>query len=97
MIEYSKEAHEICKRPYTKYAFLDDAHCYIARCKEFDGCMSQGDTAKEALTMLEDAMLLWVQCQLDDNLPIPEPTSRYMYTDNTNTASYYYSIDFGDL
>jgi predicted RNase H-like HicB family nuclease len=98
-IEYSEQAYEFCKRPYTKFALpdsysLDGTPCYIAICKEFDGCMSQGDTAQEALTMLEDAMLLWVQCLLDDNMLIPGSSVKTEISDNV--TSYMYSIDFSE-
>lgn len=102
IIEYSEQAYEIAKRPYTKYAlktedFDDGTPCYISVCKEFNGCMSQGETSQEALEMLEDALLLSIQCLLDDGLPIPEPSAKFMYNDEYGIAVYYYSIDFSEF
>ena len=102
IVEYSKQAHDICKRPYTKYAILASDGFWISVCQEFNdhkefmNCYSQGDTSEEALLMLEDAMLLWVQCLLDDGMSIPEPSGVFEVSDNGNVTSYTYSIDFSE-
>jgi len=59
--------------PYTieLQQFPDEG--WSVRVKELPGCMSQGDTAEEALTMIQEAMLLWLEVALEDDLPIPEP------------------------
>jgi len=59
--------------PYTieLQQFPDEG--WSVRVKELPGCMSQGDTAEEALTMIQEAMLLWLEVALEDGLPIPEP------------------------
>ena len=59
--------------PYTieLQQFPDEG--WSVRVKELPGCMSQGDTPEEALTMIQEAMLLWLEVALEDDLPIPEP------------------------
>lgn len=48
---------------------------YFAEIEELPGCMTEGDTEKEALAMLDDAKKAWVQIALERKLSIPEPTS----------------------
>jgi predicted HicB family RNase H-like nuclease len=35
--------------------------------------MSEGDTAEEALAMIQEAMELWLEVSLEEGIPIPEP------------------------
>lgn len=46
---------------------------WFVRVKELEGCTSQGDTAEEAIEMIQEAMELWLEVSLEDGLPIPEP------------------------
>lgn len=41
--------------------------------KELPGCMSQGDTAEEALEMIFDAMQGWLEIALESGQRIPQP------------------------
>ena len=49
---------------------------WFARIVEFPGCMTEGDTQAEALEMLDDAMKGWIQVQIAEKNPIPEPLER---------------------
>jgi antitoxin HicB len=35
--------------------------------------MSEGDTAEEAVAMIQEAMELWLEVALEEGIPIPEP------------------------
>jgi antitoxin HicB len=58
--------------PYT-IELIKDPEGWFVRVKELEGCMSQGDTAEEAIEMIQEAMELWLEVSLEDGLPIPEP------------------------
>lgn len=46
---------------------------YLAEIPLLEGCFTFGDTAQEALNMLEDAKRAWLSHRLDKGYPIPEP------------------------
>ena len=66
--------------PYTIELQRDPEEGWFVRVKELRGCMSQGDTAEEALVMIQDAMLAWLDVALEDGLAIPEPRSDENYS-----------------
>jgi len=47
---------------------------YFVEVEELPGCMTEGDTEKEALVMIEDAKNAWLETALERKLKIPEPT-----------------------
>jgi antitoxin HicB len=65
--------------PYT-IELIKDPEGWFVRVKELEGCMSQGDTAEEAIEMIQEAMELWLEVSLEDGLPIPEPRSDEDYS-----------------
>lgn len=46
---------------------------YFVQVVDLPGCMSQGDTFKEACQMIVEAMDTWLQVSLEGGDPIPEP------------------------
>ncbi len=46
---------------------------WVARVVELPHCMTTGATAKEALTDIEVAKKEWLESNIEDGLPIPEP------------------------
>lgn len=48
---------------------------YFAEIEELPGCMTEADSEKEVLEMIEDAKKAWIEIALKRKLPIPEPTS----------------------
>jgi len=66
--------------PYTIELQRDPEEGWFVRVRELRGCISQGDTAEEALAMIQDAMLAWLEIALKDGLPIPEPQSEEDYS-----------------
>lgn len=59
--------------PYTFELQHDPEEGWFVQVKELRGCMSQGDTAEEAMAMIQEAMELWLEVALEDSMPIPEP------------------------
>jgi len=51
-----------------------DAPYWVARVAELPHCLITGDTAEEALKEIEEVKLEWIKSNLEDGLPIPEPT-----------------------
>jgi len=66
--------------PYTIELRQDPEEGWFVRVKELRGCMSQGDTAEEAVAMIREAMELWLEVALEDGLPIPEPRPEEDYS-----------------
>lgn len=48
---------------------------YFAEIEELVGCMTEGDTKEEALSMIEDAKKAWLEVALERKINIPEPTT----------------------
>lgn len=61
--------------PYTFELQQDAGNGWAIGVRELPGCISQGDTAEEAIAMIREAMALWLEVTLEDGLPIPEPRS----------------------
>jgi len=66
--------------PYTIELKPDTEAGHFVRVKELPGCMSQGDTAEEALEMIRDAMKLWLEVSLEQGMSIPEPAPEEEYS-----------------
>ena len=62
--------------PYTIELKQDAEDGWFVRVKELPGCMSQGDSADEALTMIREAMQGWLTVALEQRMTIPEPHKR---------------------
>lgn len=58
---------------YTRELIPEPEGGWFVRIKELPGCMSQGDTADDAMIMIEDAMRVWIEAELRQGSAIPEP------------------------
>jgi predicted RNase H-like HicB family nuclease len=70
-----KDLDYYSKLPYTivleKY---DDQGTYwVARVLELPHCLIHGDTPEEALKEIEEVKMEWIESNLEDGLPVPEP------------------------
>lgn len=72
-----KDLKYYAKLPYTIIlARHDDQGTYwVARVAELPHCLIHGDTPEEAIKEIEEVKMDWIQSNLEDGLPIPEPTS----------------------
>lgn len=52
-----------------------DGH-YIAEVPELPGCMADGETLEETLSMAQEVMRLWIETAADSGDPVPEPRGR---------------------
>jgi antitoxin HicB len=66
--------------PYTIELQQDPEEGWFVQVKELRGCMSEGDTAEEALAMIQEAMELWLEVALEEGIPIPEPRPEEDYS-----------------
>jgi len=69
----NKKIEEYLKLPYTRELIPEPEGGWFIRIKELPGCMSQGDTQTEALSMIDDAMVGWISAELSAGNPIPIP------------------------
>ncbi|MDO9580433.1 MAG: toxin-antitoxin system HicB family antitoxin [Bacteroidales bacterium] len=69
----NKDINYYLSLPYTREIIQEPEGGWFVRIKELPGCMSQGDTQEEALRMINDAMLGWLEIELEDGESIPEP------------------------
>jgi len=58
--------------PYT-IQLTREGDAWFAEIAELPGCMTQGDSAAEAVEMIQDAMAGWIEIALADGTPVPEP------------------------
>jgi len=65
--------------PYAIELRHDAGEGWFVRVQELPGCISQGDSAEEAVAMIHEAMLLWLEVALEagDAIPEPRPDERY--------------------
>jgi antitoxin HicB len=66
--------------PYTIELRGDPTEGWFVRVKELLGCMSQGETAEEALAMIREAMEGWLEVALERGFDIPEPRPEEEYS-----------------
>ena len=53
---------------------------YFATVKEFDGCMSHGDTYSVAFENIREAMELWIEGKLEGGFDVPLPIGENQYS-----------------
>ena len=64
---------ELLKLPYARVLTPDETGGYVAEVLELPGCVSEGDTAEQAVENLEDAMRGYLEVAIEDGRHIPEP------------------------
>jgi predicted RNase H-like HicB family nuclease len=52
-----------------------DGH-YIAEVPELSGCMADGETLEDTLSMVQEVMHLWIETAKEDGDRVPEPKGR---------------------
>ncbi len=59
--------------PYTIELTPDEDGYWFAEIPLLPGCMTQGISRVEALEMIDEAKILWLETALAENMAIPEP------------------------
>ena len=75
------------KLPYTRLVQEmndESGHYFYGKILELDGCQSTGDTLDELYENLNEAMELYLEVKLENNLPIPVPERTEDYSGKFN-------------
>jgi len=70
-------------RPYhiiIQHIIDESGSYYFATVREFDGCMSHGDTYAEAFENIQDAMKGWIVAKLENGFSVPDPIDDNQYS-----------------
>lgn len=67
-------------RPYTRELVRNEDGTWFARVVEFTGCMTEGESAEEAIKNLDEAMAGWIEVHLEDDETIPPPLTTDQYS-----------------
>jgi antitoxin HicB len=62
--------------PYRIELFPAEEGGYVAAIPELPGCITQGETAEEALKLIDDAKAAWISTAWDLSITIPMPDTR---------------------
>jgi predicted RNase H-like HicB family nuclease len=75
MNKLTKDLEYYAKLPYTIILekYNDHGGYWVARIVELPFCLIDGNTPEEALKEIEEVKLEWLQSNLEDGRPIPEP------------------------
>ncbi len=76
----NKAAEYYASLPYTIELRNTPDEGWFARVKELPGCMSQGETAEDAIANIQEAMHLWLEVSLEQGDAIPEPRMEEAYS-----------------
>ncbi len=60
--------------PYTIELTPDEDGYWFAEIPLLRGCMTQGASREEVLTMIDEAKILWLETALGEGIEIAEPT-----------------------
>ena len=78
--EIEEAVQAAVKAPYSRVLTREEDGGYSASVLELPGCYSGGDTATEAMEMLDEAIELWVEAELEDGHDIPPPSRTVEYS-----------------
>ena len=70
-------------RPYhivIQHITDESGSYFFATVREFDGCMSHGDTYAEAFENIQEAMKGWIEAKLENGFSVPEPVDDSKYS-----------------
>lgn len=68
-----KDLQYYLKLPYRVILHPSEEEGYAIEVPDLPGCISQGQTIEEALKMIEDAKICWLETALENGIEIPEP------------------------
>ena len=70
--------------PYKRLFERDRDGTWSAAVLELDGVLAGGESADEAAANLDDAMLLWIETELEEGRSIPQPWGSRSYSGTLN-------------
>jgi antitoxin HicB len=76
----ARTVEDYLRLPYTIALRQYDDGTFFAEVEELPGCMTEADTAEEAVKMIQEAMAGWIEVALSEGLPIPEPAAEARYS-----------------
>ena len=84
-------AKKYAHQPYSVQVTLDETvdgnRVYAVSHPELLGCIAQGDTVEEANSQLHDATIDYIASLLEDDLPVPTPSSHLTETSGGEGSS----------
>lgn len=69
----TKDIQYYLSLPYRVTLYPSDEGGYAVEIPELPGCISQGETVEDAINMIQDAKICWLESALEDGIEIPEP------------------------
>jgi antitoxin HicB len=73
MTEMNKTLKYYLALPYTIELTPDEDGYWFAEIPLLPGCMTQGSNRAEALDMIDEAKMLWLETAIEEGIDIPEP------------------------
>lgn len=80
----NKDLNYFLSLPYTFEILREDEQTWFARVLELPGCMTEGDSPEDAMAMIQDALVAWLETALETGFPIPEPRPAGEYSGKFN-------------
>ena len=74
---------EYLNKPYhivIRHIADESGNYYFATVREFDGCMSHGETYSEAFENIQEAMEGWIETKIENGFQVPEPIEENQYS-----------------
>ena len=72
----NKDVDHFITLPYRIELYPVKEGGYVAAIPDLPGCITQGETKEEALTLIEDAKAAWISTALEQSIPIQTPALR---------------------
>lgn len=69
----TKDLNYYLSLPYPIELIPDEDGFWFARIPLLEGCMTNGDSREEALRMIDEAKMLWLETAIQVGKTIPEP------------------------
>ena len=66
--------------PYRIALYPAEEGGFVAEIADLPGCITQGDTAEDAIEMINDAKICWLSSALENADVIPEPATQAKYS-----------------
>ncbi len=76
----AKTVDNYLRLPYTIQLRQYEDGTFFAEVVELPGCMTEADSAEEALEMIREAMAGWIEVALAEGISIPEPAADAEYS-----------------